>query len=311
MLKIESSQDMKKERKNIIQSNLSIQYKRPQEPTRPYPYHEEEVTYENKKAGVRLAGMLTFPYGEGPFPAVILIAGSGPHARDAIAFGHKTMLVLADYLTRHGIAVLRFDKRGCGASTGDFETAIIADFTCDVQVGIEYMKSRKEINKKQIGVIGHSEGGVIASMVAAEGTDLAFAILMASQGVSGEELLSEQSALQARADGETAEEILTGLRFLSHMIACMKENVGVQVAKNRINALYIKYVNSLSVDQKKRLKSSVWQEAYELMFSCPIWFKFFLFFDPILVLKKIKIPVLALFCERDMLVPIKQNLAPF
>jgi len=143
-----------------------VKIHRPQEPKKPYPYKEEEVTYENKEAGITLAGTLTFPFEKGPFPAVLLITGSGAQDRDETAANHKPFLVLADYLTRLGIAVLRVDDRGVGGSTGDFLQATSEDFAGDVLAGIEYIKSRKEIDPRQIGLVGHSEGAIIAPMVA-------------------------------------------------------------------------------------------------------------------------------------------------
>lgn len=155
---------------------------RPQNPVKPYPYTEEEVVYENKEAGIKLAGTLTLPQSEGPFPAVILITGSGQQNRDEEVFGHRPFLVLSDYLTRQGIAVLRVDDRGIGGSTGNFSQATTEDFAGDVLAGVEFLKNRPEINPDQIGLIGHSEGGLIAPMVAVKSPDIAFIVLMAPLG---------------------------------------------------------------------------------------------------------------------------------
>ena len=139
---------------------------RPQEPKKPYPYDEQEVSYEKKKGGVRLDGTLTLPRTKGPHPAVLLITGSGAQDRNETVAGHRPFLVLADYLTRLGIAVLRVDDRGLKGSADEFYKATDEDFASDVLVGVEFLKTRKEINPKQIGLIGHSEGGVIAPMAA-------------------------------------------------------------------------------------------------------------------------------------------------
>ncbi len=139
---------------------------RPQEPKKPYPYSEEEVTYENAKAGVTFAGTLTMPRTGGPFPAVLLITGSGAQDRDETVFGHRPFLILADYLTRRGIAVLRVDDRGTGGTKGDASQATSEDFADDTLAGVEYLKTRRQIDPKRIGLIGHSEGGMIAPMVA-------------------------------------------------------------------------------------------------------------------------------------------------
>ena len=157
---------------------------RPQDPVKPYPYHEEDVVYDNKSAGNKLAATLTLPQGKGPFPAVVLITGSGPQDRDESLLGHRPFLVLADYLTRKGIVVLRADDRGIGKSTGTFATATTTDFATDAEAGIAYLKTRPEVNAHKIGLIGHSEGGIIAPMVAARNHDVAF-IVKPSRGRLG------------------------------------------------------------------------------------------------------------------------------
>ncbi|MCZ8215835.1 MAG: alpha/beta hydrolase, partial [Cyclobacteriaceae bacterium] len=162
---------------------------RPQEPAKPYPYYSEDVTFENKSAGISLAGTLTLPKKEGIFPVVILISGSGPQNRDEELMGHKPFLVLSDHLTKNGIAVLRYDDRGTALSKGDFKTATSADFATDVEAAMAYLKTRKEINKKKIGLIGHSEGGLIAPMVASRSKDVSFIVLLAGPGIPGDSIL--------------------------------------------------------------------------------------------------------------------------
>jgi hypothetical protein len=186
--------------------NNSVQQpKRPQDPKPPFPYDIQEVSYENKSAGITLSGTLTLPRAQGPFPAVLLIAGMGPVDRNGEGYyGLKPLLVLADYLTRHGIAVLRFDKRGVGKSTGTFDTTVTCpDLADDVLAGIEFLKSCKTINPHQIGLIGHSEGGLVAAMVTAQSNDVAFVILMSGAVVNQTHSLVEHAAFQLRADGAT------------------------------------------------------------------------------------------------------------
>ena len=156
---------------------------RPQDPQRPYPYDEEEVIYDNIEAGIQLAGTLTLPRSEAPFPVALLISGSGLQDRNEALAGHRPFLVLADFLTRRGIAVLRFDDRGGFQSTGNFEAATSEDFASDVLAGVEFLKSRREINPRQIGLIGHSEGGLIGPMVAAQSPDVGFIVMMAGPGL--------------------------------------------------------------------------------------------------------------------------------
>src|SRR5690606_10251915 len=177
------------------------------EPVAPYPYYSEDVTFHNESAGITLAGTFTFPMDKGRYPAVILISGRGPQSRNEEMMGHKHFLVLSDYLTRNGIAVLRFDDRGFGESTGDFGSATTADFATDVESALEFLKARKEVDKDKLGLVGHSEGGVIAPMVAAESADLAFVVLMAGSGIRGDKLLLLQEELIERALGTPETEI--------------------------------------------------------------------------------------------------------
>jgi len=164
-----------------IESNDApvIEYNRPQNPKAPFPYDSEEVTYENSRQPVKLAGTLTMPRGEGPFPVAITISGSGASDRDESHFGHKPFHVIADHLARRGIAVLRFDDRGRGESTGKHAGATSTDFATDVEAGIEFLKKHPKINVNRIGLIGHSEGGLIAPMVAAERDDVHFIVMLA------------------------------------------------------------------------------------------------------------------------------------
>ena len=173
--------------------------KRPQEPTKPYPYYSEEINFENTKDKITLAGTLNLPKKEGKFPVVVLITGSGPQNRDEELMGHKPFLVLSDYLTRNGIGVLRFDDRGTFASKGNFAKATTNDFATDVESAVNYLKKRKEIDPKHIGLIGHSEGGIIAPMVAVKSKDVSFIVLMAGTAIPGSELLLLQQEAIGRA----------------------------------------------------------------------------------------------------------------
>jgi pimeloyl-ACP methyl ester carboxylesterase len=186
--------------------------RRPQEPKPPFPYSAREVTYTNSMDGATLAGTLTVPaekdFGKGPFPAVLLITGSGPQDRDETLLGHKPFLVIADHLTRRGIAVLRVDDRGVGGSTSPKamqETTL--DYVGDVLAGVQFLKTAPEVAPTSIGLIGHSEGGLIAPMVAAQSTDVAFMVLLAGPGVPGIEILQEQMVAIARAEGTDAEKL--------------------------------------------------------------------------------------------------------
>lgn len=285
---------------------------RPQEPKKPYPYDEEEVSYENKRDGVRLAGTLTLPRTKGPHPVVLLITGSGKQDRNEALLGHKPFLVLADYLTRRGIAVLRVDDRGVGGSTGDgsFEKTTSENFAEDVLAGIVFLKTRKEINPRQIGLIGHSEGGIIAPLVAARSVDVAFIVLMAGPGVTGEEGFPNQLSSTAKASGASDESIAWNRRLLLQMFSIMKEEKDNAAADKKIRQLRAKMLAEMSGEQRK--KYGIPEDAMEGVIKLMLtpWFRFYLTYDPRATLKKVRVPVLAITGERDLqVVPAGENLA--
>ncbi|MEL6536157.1 MAG: alpha/beta fold hydrolase, partial [Bacteroidota bacterium] len=179
----------------------SVAMNRPQEPKGPFPYTSEEVTFRNETEGITLAGTLTLPEGGTPTAAAILISGSGPQNRDEELLGHKPFWVLADHLTRNGIAVLRYDDRGVGQSTGEFSGATSEDFAGDVAAAMAYLQARPEVKADQIGLIGHSEGGLIAPLVAAQYDGVSFIVSMAGPGVNGEEIILAQQRLINQAGG--------------------------------------------------------------------------------------------------------------
>lgn len=178
-----------------------VMAKRPQNPTKPYPYHVEDVIFNNEEANIKLAGTLTFPKKESTFPAVVLISGSGPQNRNSEVADHQPFLVLADHLTKQGIAVLRFDDRGTAASEGNYAEAVPTDFATDATAAVNYLLSRKEINKQHIGLIGHSEGGMIAPMVASTNKNVNYIVLLAAPGVLGADLLATQQKAIYQAAG--------------------------------------------------------------------------------------------------------------
>ncbi len=281
---------------------------RPQEPKKPYPYNEEEVAYNNKADGVHLAGILTLPREKGPFPAVLLITGSGPQDRNEALMGHKPFLVLSDYLTRRGIAVLRVDDRGVGGSTGNIMSSTCEDFAGDVLAGVEFLKSRKEINPSQIGLIGHSEGGIIAPMAAAKSKDIAFIVLMAGTGLTGEEILYLQSALIEKASGAGDDAIAANQKVQRAIFTILKEEKDNGVAEKRMRESVSKLMEQLPEDQKKAIGSPGALDAQFKTVLSP-WFRYFLVYDPRTVLKSVKCPVLAVNGERDLQVPPKEDLS--
>ncbi len=282
--------------------------KRPQEPKKPYPYREEDVVYENAEAGIKLAGTLTLPRGKGPFPAALLITGSGPQDRDEALLGHRPFLVLADYLTRRGIAVLRTDDRGVGKSTGDFSKATSEDFAGDARAGVEYLKSRKEINPKKIGLIGHSEGGLIAPMVAAQSPDVAFIVLLAGTGVTGEELLLLQATLILKASGVSEEAIAKNRAVQEAIFTVLKEEPDNAQAAKKIREMLTEELAKMSEEEKKAYGISEEFVEIQIKQSLTPWFRYFVTYDPRPTLMKIKCPVLAINGEKDLQVQPGQNL---
>ena len=281
---------------------------RPQEPKPPYPYDEREVVYENKTAGVKLAGTLTLPKSGGPFPAVLLITGSGPQDRDETVFGHRPFLVLADYLTRQGIAVLRVDDRGIGKSTGIFAKVTSEDFAGDALAGVEYLKSLKEINPKQIGLLGHSEGGIIAPMVATKSPDVSFIVMMAGTGLTGEQILYLQSALIQKASGVSDEAITKDRKLREQMFAVLKENQDSTATDKKLRALLTDALAKMSEKEKQDMGYSPEMLDMSVNQMLSPWLRFFLTYDPKPTLMKVKCPVLAINGEKDLQVPPKENL---
>ena len=203
---------------------------RPQNPERPFPYDEIEVAFENAAAGVRLAGTLTRPSEGGPFAGAVLITGSGSQDRDETLLGHKPFLVLSDYLTRRGLAVLRVDDRGVGGSGPATPAATTRDFAGDVAAALDFLRSRDDIDPERIGLIGHSEGGVIASMVAADDPRVAFVVMMAGTGIKGEEILYLQAAGQLRRAGAGPDTIQRDRALRERIFEIIGEESDVPVA---------------------------------------------------------------------------------
>lgn len=276
-----------------------------QEPKPPFPYFVEEVSYGNCE--ISLSGTLTLPITTGPFPAVILIHGSSRLDRDETMLGHKPFLVLSDHFTRHGIAVLRFDKRGVGKSTGIYDTATTEDFCDDVAKGVEYLKSRPEIIREQIGLVGHSEGGLIAPMLAAKSDDVGFIVLMAGPGVNGIENFCEQGILLNRADGVDEEMIVIDTQVRKIVTEIVKKETNRDVAKKQINEVLAEFLSGLTENQKTWVKTH--SEELIKRLNSP-WGHFFFSYEPSTALRHITIPTLALNGELDLVVSSKQNL-PF
>jgi hypothetical protein len=282
--------------------------KRPQEPQKPYPYYSEEVRIENTKDSVVLYGTLTMPAKDGLYPAVVLISGSGPQNRDEELMGHKPFLVLSDYLTKNGIAVLRYDDRGTAKSKGIFSKATSFDFSNDAEAAFNYLLTRKEIIPNKIGLVGHSEGGLIAPMIAARNNNIGFVVMLAGTGLSGDQIMLLQQELIARADGSSEADIQKTKKVNKAVFDIVRKN---EIANNLNSELsnYLKIELEKDTALTKSLGMSIddYIKSTLNQITSP-WFQYFLKYDPQTALTQVKCPVLAINGEKDLQVPPKENL---
>lgn len=274
---------------------------RPQTPKPPFPYRSEDVSYANAAGKVTLAGTLTLPQGNGPFPAVLLITGSGAQDRDETIFEHKPFLVIADDLTRKGVAVLRVDDRGVGGSTGDLESSTSEDLAGDVVAGLAFLKGRKEIDPKHLGLIGHSEGGLVAPLVAARSKDVSFVVLLAGPGVTGTDLLLLQNEALAREAGLPQDQVRQANAINKRIYAALASKRDDKAVAAEIHAILKEAPGGPSAVEGG-------EEALLKRVMTP-WFRYLVGYDPKPALSKMKCPALALNGEKDLQVPPKENLA--
>lgn len=283
--------------------------KRPQEPKPPFPYIEEEVSFSNKKANVTLSGTLTLPKGDGPFPVVVMVSGSGPQNRDEEIMGHKPFLVIADYLTRKGVAVLRYDDRGFGKSTGVHFTATTYDFADDANTALDFIKTHPKINTSKIHLLGHSEGGLVAEIVAAKNKSLKSIILLAAPGERTDRLLVLQQQLLARANGVSEKEIEKSMYFHEDLFRLIRHSDTISDAEKTVRPFLAEYSQKLS---GKELSVYGGKNAFidktQSTYLSP-WMYSFLKFEPFNYLKNISCNVLAMNGSLDLQVDAKQNLS--
>lgn len=280
---------------------------RPQTPKPPFPYVVREVTYENPTDNTKLAGALTIPEGPGPHPAVILISGSGAQDRDETIFGHKPFLVWADHLTRQGIAVLRVDDRGVGGSSGSVSDSTSKDFANDVIAGLKFLQKQPEIDRARIGLVGHSEGGLIAPLVASRVKDVACIVLLAGPGLPGAKLLNLQLEAILRAAGVQAADVerqSAAQRHLLELVVGDADKADVRVAAEALVRMQLE-LNNMPAPSAEMLQTTV--DTAVTQVSAP-WMRWFLKHDPRPVLEKVSCPVLALIGSLDLQVPAGANL---
>jgi uncharacterized protein len=281
-------------------SDQTLELRRPQTPAKPFPYVEEEVIFGGGADGITLAGTLTLPKGEGPFPAVVLIPGSGPQDRDESLASHRPFLLIADAFTRKGIAVLRCDKRGVGKSTGNPDIATTMDLAADAKAALAYLKSRKEVDGTRIGLLGHSEGAIIAPYLAGHSKDVKWLVLLAAPATDGEQTLLNQSELIGRAGGLSDEQLDASLGFDQAAYALVRREKNPNTLAEKLVALV----------KESGLDAALPPAALETqlrMLTSP-WFRFFLDYDPLPNLKSVSCPVLALYGQKDLQVAAKANL---
>jgi hypothetical protein len=281
---------------------------RPQTPKPPFPYTSREVEYDNAAGKIRIGGTLTLPPGSGPHPVVLLITGSGPQDRDETLFGHKPFLVIADHLTRRGIAVLRVDDRGVGKTGGDPATATVEDHVTDVEAGVAFLKAQKEIDARRIGLIGHSEGGLIAPIVAAKSSDVAFIVSLAGPAVSGAELNPLQVGALLAAQGVPAAviaEIVAGQKKLMELLVRDAPEAELRAALKELAKVAVKAAPGADPDDVEAQKAT----GVELSRLLSPWFRSWAKLDPAPHLGKVRVPLLLLIGEKDLQVPADVNIA--
>ncbi|MFB3852389.1 MAG: alpha/beta hydrolase family protein [Vicinamibacterales bacterium] len=277
----------------------------------PPPYREEEVTVAH--GNVSLACTLTFPESRGPHPAVALITGSGAQNRDEELFGFKPFRIIADHLTRQGVAVLRCDDRGIGGSRGNVAEATSSDFADDAVAQAEYLAARPEIDKRRVGLLGHSEGGIIAPIAAGRSKEVGFVILLSGPAVTGERILLAQAELLSRAAGATEEMIARNRVLQLKTFETVRSGKGWDDLAATIRAEAAESIAKLPEAQRKAIEDpasiAATQVESQLMVARSPWFRFFLDYDPAPALANLKVPALAIFGELDLQVPAEMNRA--
>jgi pimeloyl-ACP methyl ester carboxylesterase len=278
----------------------------------PAPYRAEEVTFAN--GDISLAGTLTLPEGAGPHPAVVLITGSGPQNRDEEVFGMRPFRLLADHLTRSGIAVLRYDDRGVGGSTGNVQFATTADFADDVLAGVTLLTSRPDIDAARIGLMGHSEGGIVAPIAANRSTDVAFIVLLAGTAVSGAEIMVAQAKAILEANGADPEQLAEQERIQRMTFAAVRADTGWDNLRAEIERQIQRNIENLPDEQRRAvtdIETMMRTRAdQQLIVVRTPWFRHFLDYDPATALRAVRVPVLAVFGELDLQVPPSVTLEP-
>lgn len=288
-----------------------LRIRRPQTPQEPFSYSSEIITIKNKKAKVTIEGTLTLPKGDGPFPCLILVTGSGPQDRNSEIFLHKSFWVIAEYLSSRGIAVFRYDERGVGKTTGNFSTSTSYDFADDLLAVFKHLQKHKRLNKKQIGVAGHSEGGLVCAIAASRNKNIAFYISLAGPAVRGSEILLEQAKEHFVIAGKDEDFINYDYAFRKKIFELFHSNSDNQKFAEAVRKLFDETIAEIGEERAKELSiTKQIAEIWIMQLSSP-WMKQFVKIDPADYLKNIKCPVLVMIGEKDFQVPYTQNLPIF
>ncbi len=283
--------------------------KRTQTPQPPFPYEATDVTFRNEKAKIDLAGTLVIPDGDGPFPAVVFVTGSGPQDRDEALMGHKPFLVVADHLARRGIASLRYDDRGFGASGGNHLQSTVGDFATDVESALAFLAEQPAIDHDATGIFGHSEGGLSAVIVASRNEDVDFLVLAAPPGEPLDALLMRQTEAMLRQQGIVDDPLL------ERVLAMQAEDIEMitdaslteDELRHKLKDVGENRLAELSAAEAEQIGyNSAAIEAGIAQTTNP-WFRSLLRENPAPYIEKVKVPVLALFGERDIQVDASVN----
>jgi len=301
------AQGMTKIPLNLEKVEKADEVRRPQTPKPPYPYRSEDVVIVNAKAAVNLAGTLTVPAGKGPFPAVVLITGSGPQDRDESLMGHRPFAVLADFLTRRGIAVLRYDDRGVAKSTGNFGTSTSFDFADDAQAAAEYLIMRKDIDSKRVGLMGHSEGGLIAPIVAARDNHIGFIVMMAGPGLPGDQVITKQSAAIASISGSNPADLAKNAEISNRIMKVIKSDASPEEVVAKTKDDFKLAWENIPQESKNAFPTFEALQDGQLKVLLTPWFRTFLRYDPRPNLAKVHVPVLVLNGSKDLQVDAELN----
>lgn len=307
---------------NLVKNDVLVSLKRPQTPKPPFPYNSREVTFSNPSQTIQFAGTLTWPkkdsavdhFREPIYPAVIMITGSGAQDRNEDIFSHQPFAVIADALSRKGFAVLRYDERGVGKSTGKFAGATSADFAADAEAAFDFLKSQPEVDKAHVGIIGHSEGGMIAEMIAARRKDVHHIVLLAGPGVPVTQLMVEQINAVGKASAQDSSVTAASAQIFTLVANEFKKSNDTTLLRKRMNLVMQQWIDGADTALLRKMemntpegRNKVSKEMIDTYISP--WFNYFLRFEPAKYLKEIKCNVLALNGSKDIQVLPLSNLA--